>query len=166
MEQARRLLEAAKGSRFEALLVMAVSTGMRQGELIGLKWQDINFGERSLQIRRTIVYSKKQRCLIETRPKTERSMRKIILPQFVIDALLQHRERLDALRTRYANIWQERDVIFATRTGNFLAAGDLRNSFKKLLKKAGLPTIRFHDVRRFGDCKIALKGQKVRAITF
>jgi integrase len=147
MEQARRLLEAAKGSRFETLLVMAISTGMRQGELIGLKWQDINFKERSLQIRRTIIYSTKQKGLVETRPKTERSMRKIVLPQFVIDALLHQKERLDATRSQYANIWQERDLVFPTRTGNFLAAGDLREAFKQILKEAGLPAIRFHDLR-------------------
>jgi hypothetical protein len=56
--------------------------------------------------------------------------------------------------------------VFSNKRGGFIVPMTLSNHFFQLLEEAGLPHIRFHDVRRFGDCKIALKGQKVRAITF
>jgi hypothetical protein len=63
--------------------------------------------------------------------------------------------------------WTDRDLVFSSTVGGHLHTSRiLFAQFKKLLKEAGLPDIRFHDVRRFGDCKIALKGQRVRAITF
>jgi len=62
--------------------------------------------------------------------------------------------------------WHEKGLVFCDRYGGFFSPDEVLRSFSKLLKKIGLPHMRFHDVRRFGDCKIALKGQKVRAMTF
>ncbi|GHO94826.1 site-specific integrase [Reticulibacter mediterranei] len=145
-EQAQRLLEAAKGTRLETLLILAVTTGMRQGELIGLKWQDINFEEGGLQVRRSVGRDKQGR-LVENPPKTEQSRRKILLPRFVMEALLQERKRQAAMRVRFASVWQERDIVFAARAGGFRDPSEIRREFKNLLKEAGLPNIRFHDLR-------------------
>jgi len=164
-EQARMLLDVARGHRLEALLTLAITTGMRRGELLALRWQDINFDTKSLQVVRTV-----NRLVgygfVESEPKTAKSRRKIVLPDFVIDLLKQHRAHQLEERLKAGREWQDQGPVFCNTHGGFLQSDRLREMLQRLLKEAGLPEIRFHDVRRFGGCKIALKGQKVRAITF
>src|SRR5437763_285806 len=87
-EQAQKLLQTAKGHPLEALITLAVATGMRKGELLGLKWGDVNLDAMSLQVRRTV--DKVSGKYMENEPKTAKSRRKIVLPQFVVDVLKQH----------------------------------------------------------------------------
>jgi integrase len=164
-EQAHRLLAAAQGHRLECLLMVALATGMRRGELLALCWKDIDCEQRRLSIRHT-VNRFEWRGYIKTEPKTQSSRRSIILPSFVIEALKQHRVRQVEARLKAGTAWEEHDLVFCNTYGRYMDPASLRRLFKGLLKQAGLPDMRFHDVRRFGDCNIALKGQKVRAITF
>ena len=80
--------------------------------------------------------------------------------------LKQHCTRQLEARLKAGPAWEESNFVFCNGHGGFLEPSQLHMMFRSLLEDAGLPQIRFHDVRRFGDCKIALKGQKVRAITF
>lgn len=91
-EQAHMLLETAKGHRLEGLLIVALATGMRRGELLALRWQDVDFEKRTLQVRHT-VNRLTGRGYVETEPKTAKSRRTIILPRFVLQALKQHQMR-------------------------------------------------------------------------
>lgn len=94
IEQVQQLLAAARDHRLEALFILALASGLRRGELIGLKWQDINFLTGTLQVRRilTRVPSKLPgKGYVEAEPKTEKGRRSILLPPFVIEALKQHR---------------------------------------------------------------------------
>jgi integrase len=88
-EQVRKLLDTARGHPREALIVLALATGMRRGELLGLKWQDINFDTGTLQVRRVLTYVGRQ-GYIEAEPKTEKSRRSIVLAPFALEALKQH----------------------------------------------------------------------------
>jgi integrase len=146
LEQAKTLMETAKGSRLEALLTLAVTTGMRRGEILALRWSDIDFGERSLQVRRTVNRAGKY-GLLENAPKTEKSKRRIMLPQFVLDVLIEHRARQDAIRLKADLTWQDHNLVFSTDAGNFVEGANLDRRFKRLLKEAGLPDMRFHDLR-------------------
>jgi integrase len=145
-EQARMLLAVACGHRLEALLTLALTTGMRRGELLALRWQDINFDNKSLHILRTlnrlVGYG-----FIETEPKTSKSRRKIILPDFVIDMLKQHRAHQLEERLKAGVEWQDHDLVFSNTHGGFLQPDRLREMLQKLLKEAGLPYMRFHDLR-------------------
>jgi integrase len=145
-EQAKALLEAAKGSNLEAILTLAVATGMRRGELLGLRWHDINFAEGSLVVRHTMDRAGKY-GIIENDPKTEKSKRKIILPRFVLDTLMQHKVDQAKMREKAGLAWQERDIVFSNELGGFTEPTHLNRRFKNLLKKEGLPVIRFHDLR-------------------
>jgi integrase len=142
---------------------------MRQGEVLGLKWQDINFTTATLQVRRILTRIPSAaggKEYIEAEPKTQKSRRSITIAPLALEALKQHRLRQLESKLKAGLLWEEHDYVFCTLTGTHLRPSHVIDEFKKLLKKGGLPAIRFHDVRRFGDCKIALKGQKVRAITF
>jgi integrase len=165
VEQAQQFLAAAQGHPLEALFVLAVSTGMRRGEILAIKWQDIDLSKGTLHVRRIFTRRKGDRY-IEAEPKTEKSRRSIVLPTLVVNLLSQHRARQLHAKEEAGEAWQEHNLVFSTAMGTPLNPSKVVDRFKTLLKRTGLPNIRFHDVRRFGDCKIALKGQKVRAITF
>jgi len=145
-EQAQRLLEAARGRRLEALLTVALTTGMRRGELLGLHWQDIDFTEGCIHVRRSVRRLGKI-GLVASEPKTQRSKRKIMVPPFVIDVLKQHQERLPAMREHAGTRWKEQDVVFSNKYGGYMDVAVLSHNFKRLLQRAGLPNIRFHDLR-------------------
>ncbi len=145
-EQAQQLLRTARGHRLEALFTVALATGMRRGELLGLRWQDVNFEDRSLHVRRTVDRIGKNGIVVSN-PKTSKSRRKVMLPNFVIDVLKQHRSRQLEARLRAGTTWQENNLVFSNTLGGFLDAGYLHSLFQKLLKDAGLPHMRFHDLR-------------------
>jgi integrase len=144
LEQALRLIETVRGHRMEALFVLALVTGMRRGEIIGLKWSDVNFTEGVISIQRSLVELKGG--IIESKPKSTRGYRSILLPPFALEALKKHRERQERMR-QGALKWQENDYVFCTSHGTPIAAANLRTAFKALLVKAELPDIRFHDLR-------------------
>ncbi len=145
-EQAKQLLDVAKGGPLEGLITLAVAIGMRRGELLGLRWHDINFQEGSLQVRHTMDRAGKY-GIIEGDPRTEKSKRKIFLPQFVLDALKIQRIRQGEMREAAGASWQERDIVFSNDGGGFIEPTDLGRKFKRLLKDASLPDMRFHDLR-------------------
>ena len=151
-EQARRFLEAVVGQPDEALFMVAIATGMRRGELLGLKWQDINFEERILRVRRTLnrvptVLGKGAGMLVESEPKTKQSRRSIVLPAFALEAL-QRQKQLQTEWKHYAeDAWEEHEYVFTTPLGRYIHPNTLYRRFKVLLKQAGLPDLRFHDLR-------------------
>ncbi len=90
VEQARKLLEAARGHRLEVLLTLAVVTGMRRGELLALRWSDVDLERRILLVCHTVDYIAHYGH-VETEPKTESGLRQIVLPSCMIGVLKQHR---------------------------------------------------------------------------
>lgn len=138
-EEVGTLLAAAVGDRLEALYVLAVTSGMRLGELFGLQWANVDLEAGSLFVRHALQESSGKLTLGE--PKTAKSKRNVALPKLAVDALRGHRERqLAAMRlpTGY---------VFTNTEGNPLRRSHFhRQMFKPLLKAAGLPDIRFHDL--------------------
>ena len=145
-EQVRILFDAAEGDRLAALYVLAVTTGLRQGELLGLKWDDVDLEGGTLRVRRTLTTAKGGLQL--TAPKTKGSRRTVKLTQKAVQALRSHLERQLGEIDRAGSLWRENGLIFASESGDPL---DRRNvtthRFKPLLGRAGLPQIRFHDLR-------------------
>ncbi len=150
-EQAQKLLDTARGHSMEALFSLALATGMRRGELMGLKWQDIDFEHGILRIQRVLsrVPSKLPgKGYVEAEPKTRKSRRDIVVAPFALEALKKHRERQLELRAKAGEVWQDHDYVFCTSIGTYLnPTRDILNQLKLLLKEAGLPDIRFHDLR-------------------
>jgi integrase len=117
-EQAKILLRAAHeaGDRLEALYVLAVHTGLRQGELLGLKWDDVDLEDGSLQVRCTLTITKNG--LVFTSPKTAGSRRSVKLTGMATDALKSHLERQLGEIDRVGSLWSENGLIFASETGD------------------------------------------------
>jgi integrase len=143
-EQTRRLLKAAEGERFEALYVLAVHAGMRPGELLGLKWEDVDLDATagSLRVNRALSDGK----LAAT--KTKRSRRRIDLSAGSVAALKAHRKRQLEERMQKVGLWQDHGLVFPSTIGTPLSHRNVVRSFKALLKRAGLPVdTRLYDLR-------------------
>ena len=157
-EQVNVLLSAARGDRLEALYVLAIHTGLRQGELLGLKWEDVDLEGGTLQVRRTLTTAKGGPVL--SSPKTKGSRRTVKLTQSAIEDLRSHLQRQLGEIDRAGSLWEENGLIFASEKGEPLdRRGTVKYQFKKLLKCAGLPDIRFHDLRH--TCATLLLGRNV-----
>ena len=145
-EQVRTLLDAVAGDRLEALYVLAVTTGMRQGEILGLRWRDVDLDDGSVQVKATL--QRTGGVFVFAEPKTASSRRQIALTDGAVAALKRHRVAQAEERLRLRRAWEDNDLVFANEAGRPIAAPNLRNrSFWPLLERAGLPRIRFHDLR-------------------
>jgi len=139
-EQVAMLLEAAKGDRLEALYVLAVASGMRIGELFALQWEDVDFANGAVTVRRG--QSETAGILTLTTPKTAKSRRRIELPDTAMRAMEEHRK----LAMASGEIGADR--VFVNTIGTALRRTNFHyNDFRPLLDKAELPRIRFHDLR-------------------
>lgn len=157
-EQVRTLLSAAKEERFEALYVLAVTTGMRQGELLALRWRDVDLQAGALRVVATLQRSNGE-GFVFAEPKTEKSRRQIALSAMAVTALKQQRVRQAEERLKVGPAWEDNGLVFANEVGRPVEDTNLRRrSFKPLLRKAGLPmTVRFHDLRH-SAATLALSG--------
>lgn len=140
--QVSELRTALVGHRLEVLVLTALGTGARQGELLALTWSDLNLETGTLSIRRTLEVGSRQ--LAET--KTDRSRRTLHLPLTVQAALRRH-QREQAVERDRAKVWDARGFVFATRNGAPLDSRNVTKEFQAVLARAGLPSQRFHDLR-------------------
>ena len=146
-EQARNFLNAVRGDRLEALYVLAMATGMRQGELLGLSWEDVDLDAATLAVRATLQRHDGEYHRSE--PKTQTSRRTLALPPAVTTALRPHHDRQDFERLRAGAGWTGNawDLVFATEAGGPLYGTAITRRFQQALQVAGLPRQRFHDLR-------------------
>lgn len=171
VDQARAVLKAAQGERLYALYVLALCLGLRRGELLGLRWEDITLtpcracggeggtldgaacahcAETGIQDAKLAVVQTLQRVAGELRfvpPKTDDSTRTIPLPDLCVTALCEHRVRQDAERADAWPNWQDHGLVFPSRIGTPMEPDNLRRSWGRIRAAAGLDGVRFHDMR-------------------
>ncbi|HSW09429.1 MAG TPA: site-specific integrase [Bacillota bacterium] len=147
-EEARQFLESSREDRFHALYVLAVSTGMRQGELLGLTWSDVDLDAGRLVVRRQLQWNRQAKQYELTETKTGRA-RSVSLTRQAADALRAQRKRQAEERLALGEAWQDaRSLVFTTQVGTPVGHNTLlRWSFYPLMARAGVPRIRFHDLR-------------------
>ena len=156
-DQARTFLEAIRGDRLEALYSVALAVGLRQGEALGLRWEDVDLEQGAIHVRRALQRVDGTLQLVE--PKTARSRRVVVLPATVTAALQQHRARQVAERLAAGSVWMDSGLVFCSPTGRPLDASNVTHTFQKHLARAGLPRQRFHDLRH--ACASLLLAQGV-----
>jgi len=147
-EEAFAIIDAVRGDRSEALYVIALWSGARLGELCALTWRDVDLDSGTIAIRRTLGLGRdtKGEPIFAPGAKTKKSVRTIWLPTMAVTALREHRKRQLAERLATRG-WRDYDLVFTTTIGTPLDGGDVLRSFRKLLKAAGIPAMRFHDLR-------------------
>ena len=143
--QAHTFLKTVRGDRFEALYILAVHCGLREGELLGLKWEDLDVEAETLSVRRTLSETKERGHIFEP-PKNGKG-RSIKLTRTATEALRTHRKRQSEERLRGAP-WTDHGLVFPSSSGTTMNAKNLTaRGFKPILERAGLPNIRLHDLR-------------------
>lgn len=146
-DQVDQLLAAAGDDRLAPLYLLAVRTGMRLGELQALQWSDVELEQHYLQVRHTLHFEPGGTWTLTT-PKTKKSRRRVDLSPSVVEALRAHRHRQKLERIAGGALWNAEDFVFCRPTGLPWRGTHLyARHFAPLLKRAGLPAIRFHDLR-------------------
>ena len=160
--QVRTLLSIAEGSRFELLFWFAVTTGLREGELIGLKWSDLDWTGRRIGIQRQV--QRLRGGLVLTEPKTAAGRRVIALGVHTIEKLRHHQSNQAEERLVAGDAWRENDMIFPSTIGTLMDPSNLYHNFKRMLKRAGLPDIRFHDLRHTAATLMLQQGTHPKVV--
>ena len=145
--QVSQMFNAGKGHRHEALFYLAVTTGMRQGELLGLKWADLDWVNRTIYVIRQLKRDLFRGGTYFAPPKTKYGQRRVVVGSKALVKLREHQEKQQIERKLADDKWEDNDLIFPNKNGRPMDARSLLRNFKRLLKNAGLPEIRFHDLR-------------------
>jgi integrase len=164
--QMKALLSAASGSRLEALLVLSLATGLRQGEALGLTWDRVNFDESEIHINKAAYYAPGKNTYLK-RPKTPGSVRTLLLPSTAMEALRRHRIRQAEEALAGGKAWTNPlGLVFCNRVGGFVDQSNLASSdFKRWLSAAGLPHMRWHDLRHTAASMMLSRGVPVPVVT-
>lgn len=160
-QEAGTFLEAVRGDRLEALYAVAVALGLRQGEICGLRWEDVDFERRQISVRKQAQRIGGKAQLVDL--KTRQSRRTIALPKVIAAQLRAHKIRQNEERLQAGERWQNWELVFPSTIGTPLEPSNLTKRYKSILKGAGLPTIRFHDLRH--SCASLLIAQGIPART-
>jgi integrase len=144
--EARQFLDATRTDRLHALYELALRTGLRKGELLGLHWEDLDLDSGTASIRRSLQRTRTG-GLTQLPTKTRASERRIALPTECIHSLKKHKQRQDKERETAGPNWRDSGLVFTTPTCRPLDPANLTRRFRSFLDRAGLRRIRFHDLR-------------------
>jgi integrase len=145
--QVLTLLRAARSQPLEALLTLAVTTGMREGELLALRWRDVDLDLGTLHVRATLRRIPGGGFSFDP-PKSKKSQRLLALPPATSAVLRRHRVRVSEIRLAAGPAWDDQDLVFPSAVGTPMdPVSMLRRQYWPFLERAGLPRIRFHDLR-------------------
>ena len=160
-EEARAFLEHVRGERLEALWTVALAVGLRRGEALGLRRQDVDLEAGELRVVKNL-----QRLtghgLVLTEPKSRESRRTIPLPPLAVTALHDHRRRMTAERLKAGPEWTESELIFVATTGLPLDPSNVSHMGRRHLKKAGRPDLTLHGLRH--SCASLLLAQGIEPL--
>jgi integrase len=144
--EVRRLLEQVEGDRLHAAYVLACTTGMRRGEVLGLRWQDLDLEAGRASIAQTLIVVGGYDVRF-SEPKTAKGRRMVALDPATVGALREHRSRQMLERSLIGQAYEDKDLAFAREDGTPLHPDGFSDAFWRHAKAAGLPRIRFHDLR-------------------
>ncbi|MBT7018042.1 MAG: site-specific integrase, partial [Anaerolineae bacterium] len=158
-EQAHKLIDVSENYH---LYTVALATGAREGELLGLTWDNINWDASSISVVKQLKWSSEKKengdRFYFSYPKTQGSIRHIKIGPKTLNTLKEQRERVKQLQGIQRKRWREFSLVFPSIVGTPIEPTNLIRRFKKVLKKAGLPIVRFHDLRHTHATLLLLKG--------
>ena len=159
-QEAARFLDVARPHRLFAMFYLAMSTGMRRGELMGLRWQDVEGS--SLVVRQSLI-EQRGRIMITT-PKTEKGARRVALSPDVVEVLEAHRQRQEAERAFLGAAWPGHDFVFTTGVGTPIHPRSLTRTWHHLQKQAGVTKVRLHDLRHLHASLAIRQGMDAKVL--
>ena len=160
--EARTLLRSIKGDRLEALYSVALTMGLRQGEALGLTWEDVDLQLGYIRITKQLQRIHGSPKLVE--PKTERSRRTLAMPPMIARQLQQHFTSQQRERDSAGSHWHEHGLVFTTPIGTPLDGTAVTKQFHHVLERAGLQQRRFHDLRHSCATLLLVQGVSPRVV--
>lgn len=145
-DDAQRLLKTAEGTSYDSLVYLALMTGLRQGELLGLRWQDVGLEASVLHVRQTCQWLSGEGFIFR-QPKTYRGTRPVALSRATVERLREHRRRQLEQRLAAGPAYEDNDLVFANALGAPVHPTNLRKAWLAIAREAGLDRLRFHDLR-------------------
>jgi integrase len=145
IEEVNTFLTFTQKSRYHPVFFLAAYTGMRKGEILGLTWEDVDFAEKTISVNKTLFRGTNESILQS--PKTRSSNRAIYMDDDIIRVLKKQKVNQNLERLKYGGVYKEHNMVFAQETGDFVNPNAVSNMFTRFIEQAGLPKIRFHDLR-------------------
>ncbi len=162
-KEAAKFLNACREDRYYIAFLLAIMTGMRKGEVLGLRWQDVDFEQSVISVRQTLSYTGKGSEF--QAPKTEHGKRAIAIPAQVVEALKRHKRQQAQEKLMLGQEYQDNDLVVATRFGTFVTARNLDRSWYQYLDELDVPRIRFHDLRHTHASLMLLQGVHPKVVS-
>lgn len=158
LDEARRFLAVAGRSAYGPLWFLALTTGLRRGELLGLRWGAVDWVNGVIRVERAMGYAGNGAQTEFKEPKRHKK-RAVNVPPSILDSLRAHQMRLDAWRDKAGPHWQEHGLVFPSTVGTPIHPDNLRRTYAALLAEAGVPPIRIHDLRHtFATLALSSEG--------
>jgi integrase len=172
IDQARHLLDAAAGYRFEAAVVLALSYGMRRGEVLGLHWSALDWEAGTLRVTHGVrrvkdhdASSARRTRVVVTELKTPKSRRLLVLTPELVTKFRQHRVRQAEVQIAAGSLWQDFGLIFASEVGTPMDPDNFSHSFARLCQRAGLGHWHPHELRHSGASLMLAQGTPLHVVS-
>jgi integrase len=167
-EQARTFLAVAGGDTYDPFWLLLLSTGLRRGEALGLRWRDLDLDQGMLSVRQSIVIlagkeSEKARPVIQE-PKSQAAKRTIDLDPATVTALRSHKDR-QAFQRWVTTFWENHDLVFCTGNGRILNPNNVLRNFDAIVERADVPRTWLHDLRHTHATLLLLDGVPVTLVS-
>jgi integrase len=162
-DQARTILDAFTDHRLRPLVLVALALGLRQGEILGLRWSDVNFDTAELTVRFQVQRQDGEWRFVV--PKSKSSRRALPMPTFVVDTLRAHRANQEQERVAAGPAWQEFNLVFPTEVCTPQDRMNVTHRFQARLKKLGLPHMTFHQLRHGTATLLLAQGVDLKTIS-
>lgn len=170
VDEQNQFINAVENHRLKALFLLDLGTGLREGEILGLKWNDINYDDHTISIKRAIKGvtliegNKRHYHLIEQTPKTKNSIRTIPFPENIIPILKKHESQQKEERIKAGPIYTKNDYIFCTELGLPIDPRNLRRSYERVLKNNNIPYKKFHSLRHTFATRLFENGVPLKTV--
>ncbi|KGP73714.1 site-specific integrase [Pontibacillus yanchengensis] len=145
-QTAMTFLKTARIEKKDAIYATALFTGMRRGELLGLKWSDVDLDKKKISINRSLSVTKSEGYIL-SRTKTVNSRRQISISPFVVEVLIRHKEYQEEQKAELREGYTDQDLVFPNLFGGFKNPDNLRREYNALIEKAKVPRINIHALR-------------------
>lgn len=170
VDEQEQFINAVESHRLKALFLLDLGTGLREGEILGLKWSDINYDDYTISIKRaikgvTIIEGNKRHYrLIEQTPKTKNSVRTIPFPENLVPILKKHKLQQKEERIKAGSAYAKNDYVFCTELGLAIDPRNLRRSYERVLKNNNIPYKKFHSLRHTFATRLFENGVPLKTV--
>jgi len=160
----KKFLNILEDNRLKAAFIVLLGTGLRRGELLALKWENVNLKEGFITVKEGLVWVSGKGIIIN-QPKTEKSKRTIPLPDNVLNEIKKHKVRQAEEKLKIGDIYQDHGLVFCTELGTPIIPRNFDRTFHSLLKKADLMGIKLHSLRHTYATRLLEAGENLKVVS-